>query len=240
MSRTISQVESEGRSKFMQPLADLGLLPNGYQPVVELHGKARRKRRGAAFENNWSPTTDHITIRYERVSASTADAESEPKEIGRFPRESTTEQTRVDVAAGAMRGSEPRNPQDPGIAAVHSCEQRDLIRALDRAENRPGYSFVSLKWFRDVALPAEGFAWSVTDAARRAVLTETIQCRYVLTGKVQNPKAPEFPVTAIRLNRLMREVIEVIGKGNGPSPQPFRPVTIAGEPLSATVMRDRG
>src|SRR5690242_1400287 len=35
-----------------------------------------------------------------------------------------------------------------------------VVRALMRAEGRPGYEFVSLKWFRDSALAREGFPWA--------------------------------------------------------------------------------
>ena len=42
----------------------------------------------------------------------------------------------------------------------------DLVRALDRAESRPGYDFVSLKFFRDTALSSESFPWATDDDAR--------------------------------------------------------------------------
>ena len=80
----------------------------------------------------------------------------------------------------------------------------DLVRALDRAESRPGYGFVSLKWFRDGVLTA--FDWAQPDATRQNVLREAIEKRLVLTSKAPNPKSPEFPVTAIRLNRLLPEI----------------------------------
>jgi hypothetical protein len=67
------------------------------------------------------------------------------------------------------------------------------------------YDFVSLKWFRDVVLKAESFEWAQSDAARQAVLRESIEGRLVLTSNVQNPKSPQFPVTAIRLNRLLTD-----------------------------------
>jgi len=59
----------------------------------------------------------------------------------------------------------------------------------------------------------------------------------ILVGKVPNPKSPQFPVTSIRLNRLMPEVQEVLGlpkKDLG-----FHPIHIKGEPLSATILRER-
>jgi hypothetical protein len=47
-------------------------------------------------------------------------------------------------------------------ANFESVEDRlsNLVRALDRAEGRPGYEFVALKWFRDTALVHEGLSWA--------------------------------------------------------------------------------
>ncbi|HVB17772.1 MAG TPA: hypothetical protein VNF04_14645 [Stellaceae bacterium] len=114
----------------------------------------------------------------------------------------------------------------------------DFVRALDRAEGRPGYEFVSLKWFRDSALAHEGFSWAADEFARHNALREAIDRRWVLTSKVANPRPPNFPVTAIRLNRQMPEVVAVLGGPAGSLPA-FRPVPIRGEPLSTTILRDR-
>lgn len=114
----------------------------------------------------------------------------------------------------------------------------EIIRALDRAESRPGYHFISLKWFRDTALINEGFAWTAVDSTRHGVLRGAIDKRLILTHQVPNPKSPQFPVTAIRLNRQMPEVKSVLGS-QGPEMPGFRPVSVRGEPLSATVLRDR-
>jgi hypothetical protein len=114
----------------------------------------------------------------------------------------------------------------------------DLVRALDRAEGRPGYEFVSLKWFRDSALTHEGFSWAADEFARHNALREAIDRRWILTSKVANPRPPNFPVTAIRLNRQMPEIAAVLGSRTGSLPA-FRPVSIRGEPLSTTVLRDR-
>jgi hypothetical protein len=121
-----------------------------------------------------------------------------------------------------------------------SLEERlsDLLRALEGAEGRPGYEFVSLKWFRDTALVHGGVSWAADEFARQDVLREAIDRRWVLTSKVANPRPPNFPVTAIRLNRQMPEVAAVIGSRSGSLPE-FRPVSIRGEALSETVLRDR-
>jgi hypothetical protein len=115
---------------------------------------------------------------------------------------------------------------------------RDVVRALDRAERRPGYEFVSLKWFRDTALANEGYSWAADEPARHNVLRDAIDRRWILTSKVANPRPPNFPVTAIRLNRQMPEVNAALGREAG-GPLAFRPVAMRGEALSATVLRDR-
>ena len=114
----------------------------------------------------------------------------------------------------------------------------DFMRALDRAEKRPGYDFVSLKWFRDTALACEDFSWATDPAARHEVLREAIDRRLVLTRKIANPRPPNYPVTTIHLNRLMPEVNAALGAQSS-GPPAFRPVRIRGESLSATILHDR-
>lgn len=141
----------------------------------------------------------------------------------------------VEEKIQANQGSPPpktenREPEEDRLA--------DIVRALDRAERRPGYEFVSLKWFRDNALFHEGLSWVADESARHDALREAIDRRWILTSKVANPRPPNFPVTAIRLNRQMPEVNALLGDRSS-SPPAFRPVPIRGEPLSATVLRDR-
>ena len=114
----------------------------------------------------------------------------------------------------------------------------DTVRALNQAEGRPGYEFVSLKWFRDSALPSENIPWANDASARHEALREAIDRRWILTSKIANPRPPHFPVTAIRLNRTMPEVSDIIGEDRG-GLAAFRPIAIRGESLSATVLRDR-
>ena len=96
---------------------------------------------------------------------------------------------------------------------------------------------MALKWFRDVFLPCERLRWANSEA-RYDVLREAIAARLVLTSKVPNPKAPQFPVTAIRLNRLLPQVQATLS--HTPSTEnDFELVPIRGESLSATVLRER-
>jgi len=114
----------------------------------------------------------------------------------------------------------------------------DLIRVLSLAEHRPGFEFVALKWFRDSALPAGGYEWAKSDQKRQEILRDAIAKRLILTSKVPNPKDPQFPVTAIRLNRLMPEVKRVLGQPDDEDSD-FNPVEIGGEPVADMIIRER-
>jgi hypothetical protein len=206
---TNADVEQKLAQRIPELLREVRILPAGYQCEVRLHRGKSRKQKGAEFEDNWDPDTDSI-----RIVCSPMEEE-------------------IETATGKLVASSQ-------TANLASAEDRlsDLIRALDRAERRPGYQFVSLKWFRDTALVHEGFSWAADEFARHDVLREGIDRRWILTSKVANPRPPQFPVTAIRLNRQMPEVNAVLGS-RASSVLDFRPVSIRGEPLSATVLRDR-
>jgi len=206
---TNADVESEIARQIPNSLRKLGILPKGYQCEVRLHRRNRKKRRDAEFEGNWDPNTDSIRIAFS------------PMEEG---------------ADSASSDAAPSSAQ----ATPEPVEDRlsRMLRALDRAESRPGYEFVSLKWFRDTALLHDGPPWAADASARHEVLREAIDRRYILTSKVANPRDPHFPVTAIRLNRQMPEVSAALGHRAG-GPPGFRPVPIRGESLSETVLRDR-
>ena len=214
--RTIKDVEVQVEEKFGEALKQLDLLPEGYQCSARLHGKSRDKKRTASFEKSWSPDTDSIHIRFER----------------------TPEQASTASQPGA-RGTATAPPSHAAQSGATITDPlSDLIQALVRAESRPGYNFVALKWFRDAALPAEGFSWASADSVRQNVLREAIDKRLILTSRVPNPRSPQFPVTAIRVNRLMPEVRAILGTRDEGLPD-FQPVAIRGENLSVTVLRDR-
>jgi hypothetical protein len=206
---TNAEIERELSQTMRECLHKLGILPEGYQCEVHLHRGNRKKRRDADFKGYWDPDTDSIRISFSPMEEETA------------------------TPTGEVPGSSKE-------INLHSAEDRlsDLVRALDRAETRPGYEFVSLKWFRDAALLHEGFSWAVDEFVRHDVLREAIDRRWILTSKVANPRPPHYPVTAIRLNRQMPEVNAVLGSRTGALPD-FRPVPIRGEALSETVLRDR-
>ncbi len=205
---TNADVELELEHEILEFLRKLKILPDGYQCEVHLHRGNRKKRRDAEFATSWEPATDSIRIAFSPM------------------------EEELEIATAAAASPEAANPT--------AAEDRlaDLVRALERAEGRPGYEFVSLKWFRDNALVHEGLSWALDEFARHDVLREAIDRRWLLTSKIANPRPPHFPVTAIRLNRQMPEVNAALGIRTG-SPPAFHPVTIRGPSLSTTVLRDR-
>lgn len=130
----------------------------------------------------------------------------------------------------------PKVREKPTVGVLPS-QLSEAVRALDAAEHK--VAFVSLKWFRDQFLPGFGFAWAATPYVGQETVKEAIERGLFLTSKVQNPKAPAFPVTAIRLNRDLPEVRQTLGSAAVAHRRIFRPVVIAGEALSDTIVRDR-
>lgn len=93
---------------------------------------------------------------------------------------------------------------EPGAAEPHTTEPiEELLRALQRAEQVPDHAFVALKWFRDTFLPKCAGAWAQDSAQRHHWLREAINRRWITTDRLANPRNPEFPTTAIRINRAL-------------------------------------
>ncbi len=124
----------------------------------------------------------------------------------------------------------------PAPAQPAKDPARELLQAL--AQKEMGRQFVSLTWFRDTCLPRKGLSWGTTPEERQKVLMDAIHRNWVLASRIPNPKDPQFPVAAIRVNRSLDEV-RVILDGNAKASPTFAPVTIPGERLSETILRER-
>jgi hypothetical protein len=231
----IDQVEPQFALKLDNPLKHIlqelqYFVPDNYRPRVSLLDASGRKKRSNASADNWSPESGRIEIRFEPTrSERKQEAEAE---------------TRGSIESTPTATRKPEKPPDNVLGAstyVHPAEAdllKALVKALDHAESKPGWKFVPLKKFRDEVLPSKDIPSMRTDVERQNVLRSAIEKRLVLVGRVPNPRAPEFPVTTIRLNRLMPEVKAILG-GGGDADMGFHPVEIRGEPLSATVIRER-
>jgi hypothetical protein len=224
----IEQVESSIAEELDKPLK-AALKRHGY-PIHEsfrlrlsLLNSDGRKKRSNAVAQAWSPEKSEPAQFWLEPSAET---EAVPPPAVAQPIQTATPAFVVTDMSASHSASLP----------VHPAEA-ELLRALDRAESTPGWSFVSLKKFRDEILPSADVPSIRSDVERQSVIGSAIEKRFVLTGKVQNPKSPQFPVTSIRLNRLMPEVQRVLGLPK--KDLDFHPIRIKGEPLSAIILRER-
>ncbi len=220
----------------LKPLLQLAP-PKGARVQVSLrHLKKDRQVKRSAPLHSWRADSGTVSISYELG------------EIERFPRYPEETQANIAITQGAVPpvpqtevrvGDLVRGLASLGVPVLPRGEDRasDLVRALAEAERDPQFGFVSLKWFRDSFLPHQGLQWAAAPEHRHKALVEAINKNWILTTKVANPKNPQFPVTAIRLNRLLPEVRKILDQDGGNSA--FMPITIPGESLSETVLRER-
>jgi hypothetical protein len=225
----IEQVESSIAEELDKPLKE-ALKRHGYPIHESFHLRLSllnadgRKKRSNAVAHAWAPE------------------KSEPAQFWLEPFKAVEtvgapEITQKTEMATATHATSPQSRAATGVGIdVHPAEA-ELLRALDRAESTPGWSFVSLKKFRDEILPSENVPSIRSDVERQNVLRSAIEKRLILRKPVPNPKSPQFPVTSIRLNRLMPEVQAVLGQPR--KSLDFHPIHIKGEPLSAIILRER-
>jgi hypothetical protein len=199
-------------------------VPENFKLRVSLLRANGRKQPSNASASTWTPGTGRMQFWLEPSTAEESSFEAAGSPAAEITSVKNTTQSEVS-----------HSPTSEGLQ-VHPAEV-ELLRALDRAESTPGWSFVSLKKFRDEILPLENIPSIPSEVERQNVLRSAIDKRLILKKPVPNPKSPQFPVTSIRLNRLMPAVQEVLGhpKHN----LDFHPIHIKGEPLSATILRER-
>jgi hypothetical protein len=146
--------------------------------------------------------------------------------------------TIVGGNGSTVRPSEPA-PEDHDHSEFDLRVQQ-IVVALESAERDQRWfkNFVALTTFRDKYLPTQGYAWAQEQSERQSALARAIEQGLVLTSRVANPKSPEHPVTAIRLNRSNLAVQQALESASAQQ-SPFAPIPIRGEPLSDTVIRER-
>jgi len=227
----IEQVESSIAQELDKPLK-AALQRHGY-PIHEslrlrlsLLNADGRKKRSNAVAHAWAPEKSEPAQFWLEPSVATETV----------PVTAVAQQTGAAASASGVTSSSV--PHDiSGTSVYVNPAEAELLRALDRAESTPGWSFVSLKKFRDEILPSENVPSIRSDVERQNVLRSAIDKRLILRKPVPNPKSPQFPVTSIRLNRLMPEVQAVLGHPK--KDLDFHPIHIKGEPLSAIILRER-
>ena len=196
----------------LKPLAKLASGKGVRAQVALRHAKSGRQVKRNAPADSWSPESGVVSISYNPS-----------------PKETEASKTEGSLVLHRDPLPQPGHGEDP---------VQDLLLALARAQRDPQLGFVSLKWFRDGYLLRQGYAWAGAPENRQRVLVEAINRKWVLTSKVANPKNPQFPVTAIKLNHALPEVRKLLDQEAGIGSL-FTPISIAGEPLSETVLRER-
>jgi len=191
------------------------LIPDGYRVVVELQEDGRKKRSTAAV-SNWTPELGEIFIYFEPEEAGNSIPSPKPLVASAFA---------PPLPPKSNPQSEIPYDEVPDLHVTQLCE------ALATTE-KAGRSFIALKWFRDEALPLHRFDWAESIEDRQKVLGRAIELGAVQTGKIANPKAPQHPTTTLRLDRTSRFAQSI--------PPRFQPIPVRGEPLSTTIVRDRG
>ncbi|MEM7199524.1 MAG: hypothetical protein AAF628_04615 [Planctomycetota bacterium] len=77
----------------------------------------------------------------------------------------------------------------------------DLVQVVLEAERNPQLNFVALKFLRDRLLPQSRLTWTRSPQTCQRVIADAIEQGILSTCKKPNPRNPEFPVTAVELNR---------------------------------------
>lgn len=257
MKKTIEEVQAE-IEKALQRLPafaaqlpeDLRALttllpPSGTRVKVSLrHVKGDRQVKRTAPADAWSADSGRVQISYEACEDqkdNASDTHLAKANAKAAPSAASIGQPVPAPAQRAISADAPPSNTPSGTMKPHGLLDgpvQDLLRTLAGAEQDPHWGFVALKWFRDAYLPQQGFAWAETPENRQRVLVEAINRKWVLTSKVANPKNPQYPVTAIKTNRPLPEVRQLLEQAGGLRAI-FAPITISGERLSETVLRER-
>ncbi len=138
--------------------------------------------------------------------------------------------------APTEREAQPSSSTPQGLV---SRALRDLVLALDAAEREPRFrEFVGIKPFRDQFLPYRGYDWTAAPQSRHKTLADAIDQGMILRSSIANPKSPEYPTTAIKLNRE-HPCVKLILNATDEERCVFRPVSIRGEAISSTLIAER-
>src|ERR1039458_3944738 len=173
----IKQVEPRFAQELETPLKDtlkkFGYsIPESFRLRVSLLQANGRKKRSDAGADTWAPESERMEFWLE---PSTAEKTGSQVEVPR--------PTEMLPLSNPTRAETSQSITGTGIQ-VHPSEV-ELLRALDRAESTPGWSFVSLKKFRDEILPLEDVPFLRSDVERQNALRYAIDKRLILRGKAE-------------------------------------------------------
>jgi len=202
------------------------LIPDGYSAAVTLRSATGRRKNRNASAGTWSPESGEIVV---HCTPNSGESPSESNVLSAAP--PVKEFRASSNRAMASRSTAP-SKNAASVADSKSEQIRELCGVLAETE-RAGRSFIALKWFRDDVLAGKSFSWAQSAEGRQAVLANAIEQGALVTKKILNPRAPQFPTTTIALSRSY-------SAAQTPEQHRYAPVPVKGEPLSATLLRDRG
>lgn len=182
--------------------------PNGLAARIELQRSNGHRIKRTADAGNWDPKDCKAEVFFELEGDESGEADE----------------------------GEPAT--EPELVQVEN-QMRDLILALDAAERDLRFvEFVGLKAFRDQFLVGRGLPWAADRDTRHYALAKAISAGLVLKASVPNPNRPDFPTTAVRLNREHPVASDVLREADADR-VPFKPVKIRGKSLSSTIIEER-
>ncbi len=201
LAQALTMVRDLAAQNALPPvLAPLNLIapPRGFFVNVELkpytdHARAEEWSR----DPRWDARNGEVHLTYE------------PAREERFERG-----PRDDSDRGPDRGPARHEPPAP---PNEEAALRDIIEVVARAESDPSFKFLALKFLRDQLLPRH-VAWAGLPHEAQIQINRAIDAGALGTTKVENPRMPQYPVTAVALNRQHAIVIEVLRSFGAPPP----------------------
>jgi ribonuclease HI len=196
------------------------LFPVGYNVKVQLEEDGRKKR-STADASHWSFSAGEMVLFFD-PAPELGETDSPLGPIAVLPHANsaateTSAQPEVSVSAA------------PSSTDVE-LEIQQCVKALEDVE-KLGKQFIAFKWFRDLVLAGLSHKWASNAEDRQRVLAAAIDAGRISIQKIPNPRQPMFPTTTLSINRTARAP---------ESKSRFNPVHVIGEPVSKTLLRDRG
>ncbi len=174
--------------------------PRGFAANVELRPYTDHARQDEwQRDPSWDPRNGEVHLTFE---SSRDDGSARPKQDDRPRLERAPQVERHDHRAPEVA------PPDPEQALL------DVMGVVAHAEADPAFKFLALKYLRDQLLPRQ-VAWGFLQNEAQIQINRAIDAGLLVTGKVENPRMPQYPVTAVALNREHPQVQALLASLGG-------------------------
>ena len=187
----------------------------GYQIRLEIIENGR-KTLGFVSCEDWKAASGEIRIKFGPVAAPGRHA---------FP--------------GATGGAAEYDESGDREYVYTEQDYSDLARALHDVEKACKPAPVPLEHFLDSCLPALDCDWCKWRGGRVNAVRRGIEDGIIFPSWMPDPDSPESWVKGLRLNNSHPFVVKVLYGANR-GLDDFKPMEIRGEPLSETIIRNRG